>query len=137
MIKSVVSDKKYIGLTRRSVQERFGEHLRKAFDENSPIYKTPLSVAIRNSNNVEEWKCGILAEDVPDDELEIAEAHYIDLYNTTDPEIGLNLSPRANVTMGYATEDLKSDDNLDTNKAIDVEGIEDSEVAELLNNWNK
>jgi len=135
MIKSIETEKRYIGLTRRTIQERYTEHMRKAFDENSSTYKTPLSVAIRNSDSIESWKYGVLAEDVPDEELELVEAHYIDLFNTTDPEIGLNLSPRANVTNGYTTEDLKPDDNLETKKLIKIDGIEDSAVAELLNNW--
>jgi group I intron endonuclease len=135
VIKNVVNNKKYIGLTRRDVNERFNEHLRKAFQEDSPAYKFPLSKEIRE-HNIEAFKLGILNKDVPDKDLEIVEAHYIDLYNTLDPNVGLNLSPSSSVTRGYETEELTAEDNKDTTKKIKIDEIEDSEIEKLLNNWN-
>lgn len=132
MIKNIINNKRYIGLTRRSSHERFQEHLRKAFQSDSPTYKNRLSKEIR-AHNIEAFKLGILAENVPDDELEIVEEYYIDLYNTTDLNIGLNQSPRANVTTGYESEDLSIDDNKDSQKRIKIDEIEDSAIENLLN----
>ena len=68
---------------------RFNEHLQEAFAENSPTYNYCLSRAIRKyGKQAFDW--AILAEDIPEEDLLLIEAHYIDMYNTTDPKVGYN-----------------------------------------------
>ena len=91
LIKNFANGKRYIGQTIQSSQERFSQHIREAYAKNRKEYNYCLSRGIRKYGK-ESFDFGILAEQVPIDILDLIEEHYIDLYNTTDPKYGYNMS---------------------------------------------
>lgn len=91
MIKNFVNGKRYIGQTIQSSQERYSQHIREAFAKGRKEYDYCLSRGIRKYGK-ESFDFAILADMVPEDDLDLVEEHYIDMYNTTDPEYGYNMS---------------------------------------------
>ena len=96
MILCQETNKYYIGKTSRKLSKRFTEHVAKAHEETSPAYTSPLSAAIRKYGKIA-FKIGLIADNVPDEDIDIVEAHYIDMYNATDPSLGYNMSPGNNL----------------------------------------
>jgi len=129
IIKNFANGKYYIGKTIRKdsskkesnqiVQRRFQEHIREAFDQNSPTYNYCLSRAMRKWG-IQAFDVAILADHIPDDDLLLVEEHYIDLYNTTDPDIGYNTSS------GY-------NDNSDIEKYREIQPEENYETESRVN----
>lgn len=91
IIKNFVNGKRYIGQTVQSSQERFSQHIREAHTKGRKEYNYCLSRGIRKYGE-ESFDYAVLAEKVPLDDLDLVEEHYIDMYQTTDPEFGYNNS---------------------------------------------
>lgn len=91
IIKNFANGKRYIGQTIQSSQERFSQHIREAYTEGRREYNYCLSRGIRKYGK-ESFDFAVLAEQVPLDDLDLVEEHYIDMYNTTDPKYGYNMS---------------------------------------------
>ena len=91
IIKNFANGKRYIGQTIQSSQERFSQHIREAYLKGRKEYNYCLSRGIRKYGK-ESFDFAVLAEQVPINDLDLIEEHYIDMYNTTDPEYGYNMS---------------------------------------------
>ena len=91
IIKNFVNGKRYIGQTVQSSQERFSQHIREAYTKGRKEYNYCLSRGIRKYGE-ESFDYAVLADKVPLDDLDLVEEHYIDMYQTTNPELGYNNS---------------------------------------------
>ena len=78
------------------------------------------------------FEVGILAEDVPDEDLDIVEAHYIDLYNTLAPN-GYNKSVGFNDnSLAEKIDDLSDDDDYSDNAKVVIDDVSDDDVDKFL-----
>ncbi|MBR1679551.1 MAG: GIY-YIG nuclease family protein [Bacilli bacterium] len=91
IMKNFVNGKYYVGQTIQSSQERFSQHIREAYAEDRREYNYCISRAIRKYGK-EAFDFAVLADQVPIEMLDIVEEHYIDMYMTTDPKYGYNVS---------------------------------------------
>ena len=91
IIKNFANGKYYIGQTVQSSQERFSQHIRESYTKGRKEYDYCLSRGIRKYGK-EAFDFAILAPKVPIEDLDLIEEHYIDMYNTTDPKYGYNMS---------------------------------------------
>lgn len=127
IIKNFANNKIYIGQTITGSQNRFTQHLNEAFAEGRKEYNYYLSRAIRKYGR-ESFDFAILADDVPEEDLNLIEEHYIDLYNSTDPNIGYNISNGSNDTSNFEKyQKLEIDD-----ETVDFPDITDEDVDRLL-----
>ena len=127
IIKNFVNNKIYIGQTITGSQNRFTQHLNEAFAENRKEYNYYLSRAIRKYGK-EAFDFAILAENVPEEDLNLIEEHYIDLYDSTNPDVGYNVSTGSNDTSQFEKyQELEIDD-----EDVDFEEITDDDVDRLL-----
>ena len=77
-----INNKKYIGITKRSMKARERNHLSEAYNENNDKYNTPFKQAIRKYG-IENFENIILEEDISTlEEANEREKYYINLYNT-------------------------------------------------------
>ena len=74
MIRNIKNDKRYIGQSVQPVEKRFRQHIEAAYLEGRRSYNTCLSRAIRKYGS-DYFELGVIADDVPDDDLDIVEAH--------------------------------------------------------------
>lgn len=100
IMKNFVTNKYYIGQTIQTAQERFKQHIRESKNEGRKEYNYAISKAIREYGE-EAFDYGILSDTVPIEDLDLIEEHYIDMYNTADPEFGYNMSIGGNDTSNY------------------------------------
>ena len=91
IIKNFANGKYYIGQTVQPSQERFSQHIREAYAEGRKEYDYCISRGIRKYGR-EAFDYAILAYNVPLEDLDLVEEHYIDMYNTTNPQFGYNMS---------------------------------------------
>lgn len=130
IIKNFANGKLYIGQTILDVRTRFNTHMQEAFDSKKKEYDFCLSRGIRKHGR-EAFDVAVLASDVPKDKLDLIEAHYIDMYNTTDPEIGYNMSKGFRDTSNYKYyDDLKPDENYEENNFF--ENVTEEEINAFL-----
>lgn len=126
IIKNFANGKKYIGQTVQSSQERFSQHIREAYAEGRKEYNYCLSRGIRKYGEAS-FDYAILAEQVPIEDLDLVEEHYIDMYNTTDPEIGYNNSIGHRDTSNFkkykALANKKEEKHFDEISDEDIENI--------------
>ena len=81
-----VNGKIYIGQTRKTLQERMDAHIKKASEHpNRYLYDAMNHYGYDNFSI-------ILIEECPDDQLDQQEIYWIDYYNSTNHEIGYNLT---------------------------------------------
>lgn len=131
MIRNTKNDKRYVGQSIQPVEKRFRQHIEAAYLEGRRAYNTCLSRAIRKHGS-DFFEVGILAEDVPDDNLDIVEAHYIDLYNTLAPN-GYNKSVGFNDnSLAEELDDLTNDDDYSDNAKVMIDDISDDDVDRFL-----
>lgn len=131
MIRNMKNDKRYIGQSIQSVEKRFRQHIEAAYLEGRRSYNTCLSRAIRKYG-ADFFELGILADDVPNDDLDIVEAHYIDMYNTLAPN-GYNKSIGFNDnSLAEEINDLASDDDYSDNAKVIIDEISDDDVDRFL-----
>ena len=132
IIKNFANNKIYIGKTERSVEERFREHLQESRHPNSPTYNYCLSRAIRKYGE-NAFDVAILAEDVPIEKLDLVEAHYIDMYNSNNPEIGYNISSgHSDNSMVNEYRDMQPEENYETNSRVNTDDISNEEIEQFL-----
>jgi len=142
IIKNFANDKYYIGKTVRKdsddkepyqiVQRRFQEHIREAFNKESPTYNYCLSRGIRKYGK-QAFDVAILADHIPDDDIMLVEAHYIDMYNTTDPSYGYNTSPGFNDNSNIDKyREMQPDDDYDTDSQVHIEDLSNEDIEEFL-----
>lgn len=121
MILCKETEKYYIGKTKRELTTRFNEHIAKSREENSPAYKSPLSRAIRKYTKIA-FDIALIADNIPDKDFDIVEAHYIDMYNSTNQHIGYNVSSgENNSSKGNRIEDVEITDDPEVNINIEKE----------------
>ena len=131
MIRNMKNDKRYIGQSIQPVEKRFRQHIEAAYLEGRRAYNTCLSRAIRKHGS-DFFEVGILAEDVPDEDLDIVEAHYIDLYNTLAPN-GYNKSVGFNDnSLAEKIDDLSADDDYSDNAKVVIDDVSDDDVDKFL-----
>lgn len=131
MIRNIKNDKRYIGQSIQPVEKRFRQHIEAAYLEGRRAYNTCLSRAIRKHGS-DFFEMGVLAEDVPDDDLDIVEAHYIDMYNTLAPN-GYNKSTGFNDnSLAEEIDDLAADDDYSDNAKVMIDDISDDDVDKFL-----
>lgn len=131
MIRNIKNDKRYVGQSVQPVEKRFRQHIEAAYLEGRRAYNTCLSRAIRKHGS-DFFEVGILAEDVPDEDLDIVEAHYIDLYNTLAPN-GYNKSVGFNDnSLAEKIDDLSSDDDYSDNAKVVIDDVSDDDVDRFL-----
>lgn len=88
-ITNLINNKIYIGQS-VNIERRIGAHFNYAFSKGAKEYNTPIHNAIRLYGK-ENFKWEILKE-CTEEELDDLEIYYIDLYNSTDRNIGYNLT---------------------------------------------
>ena len=130
IMKNFANGKLYIGQTILEVRTRYNTHMQEAFNKNKPEYDFCLSRGIRKYGR-EAFDVAVLAENVPKDKLDLVEAHYINMYNTTDPKIGYNMSPGFRDTSNHQYyEDLKPDEDYEESNFFD--NITEEEIDAFL-----
>lgn len=130
IIKNFANGKLYVGQTILEVRKRFNTHMQEAFDKKKKEYDFCLSRGIRKYGR-DAFDVAILADNVPKDQLDLIEAHYIDLYDTTNPDIGYNMSKGFRDTSNYKYyENLKPDENYEDNNFF--ENVTDEEIDAFL-----
>lgn len=130
IIKNFANGKLYIGQTILDVKTRYNTHIQEALNKNKPEYDFCLSRGIRKYGR-EAFDVAVLAENVPKDELDLIEAHYINMYNTTNPDIGYNMSPGFRDTSNHKYyDDLKPDESYEDNSFFD--NITEEEIDAFL-----
>lgn len=131
MIRNIKNDKRYVGQSIQPVEKRFRQHIEAAYLEGRRAYNTCLSRAIRKHGS-DFFEVGVLAEDVPDEDLDIVEAHYIDLYNTLAPN-GYNKSVGFNDnSLAEKIDDLSADDDYSDNAKVVIDDVSDDDVDRFL-----
>jgi group I intron endonuclease len=134
MIKNVMNGKRYIGQSIQAPEKRLQQHFNSAYDENRKSYMTCLSRGIRKYGK-DAFVMGILADDVPEDDLDMVEAHYIDMYNTTDSTVGYNISDGYTDTENYKEKRKEMpEENYANNGEVVLDNISDEDVEAFLNN---
>lgn len=126
IIKNFSNGKYYIGLTIQPSQERFSQHIRESKYKDRKEYNYCISRAIRKYGP-EAFDFAILADHVPVEDLELIEAHYIDMYNTTDPRYGYNMSAGQ-----YDTANFKKYHQIRSAEEEQYEDISDEEIDNIL-----
>lgn len=130
IIKNFANEKIYIGQTILNPQVRYNTHMQEAFNKNKPEYDFCLSRGIRKHGR-EAFDWAILADNVPKESLDMIEAHYIDMYNATDPKYGYNMSKGFGDTSNYKYyQDLKPNDDYEDNNFF--ENISEEEIDAFL-----
>lgn len=131
MIRNIKNDKRYVGQSIQPVEKRFRQHIEAAYLEGRRAYNTCLSRAIRKHGS-DFFEVGVLAEDVPDEDLDIVEAHYIDMYNTLAPN-GYNKSVGFNDnSLAEELDDLTDDDDYSDNAKVMIDDVSDDDVDRFL-----
>lgn len=100
LMKNFSNGLNYIGQTVQSSQERFSQHIRESKAKDRKEYNYPISRAIREYGE-EAFDFAILADNVPAEDLDLVEEHYIDMYDSTNPEYGYNVSKGHNDTSNF------------------------------------
>ena len=132
IIKNFANGKIYIGKTERDVNKRFREHLTESRAKNSPTYNYCLSRGIRKWGE-NAFDVAILAENVPIEKLDLIEAHYIDMYNSTDPEIGYNISDGHSDNSNIDKyREIQPDNDYESDSRINFDGITNDDVERFL-----
>ena len=138
IIKNFANGKIYIGKTQREgdVQEiaykRFQEHIQESFNSNKQAYNYCISRAIRKWGK-QNFDYAILAENVPKDKILLIEAHYIDLYNATDPEVGYNTSKGFNDNSNIDEyREIQPDKDYDDNSQVKTDDISNEDIERFL-----
>ena len=127
IIKNFVNGKRYIGQTVQGSQERFSQHIREAYAKGRKEYNYCLSRGIRKYGE-ESFDYAILADKVPLDDLDLVEEHYIDMYQTTNPELGYNNS------VGHRdTSNFKKYKAMAKEEEKHFEEISDEDIDRILN----
>ena len=127
IIKNFVNGKRYIGQTVQSSQERFSQHIREAYAKGRKEYNYCLSRGIRKYGE-ESFDYAVLADKVPLDDLDLVEEHYIDMYQTTNPELGYNNS------VGHRdTSNFKKYKAMANEEEKHFEEISDEDIDRILN----
>lgn len=138
IIKNFANNKKYIGKCEREGEpqeiayKRFLEHFNEANNPNSIAYDYCLSRAIRKwgRNN---FDYAILAENVPKNDIMIIEAHYIDLYGTTNPDFGYNMSKGHNDNSNFQDYDeIKPESDYSDNSRMNFDDISNEDIEKFL-----
>lgn len=131
MIRNLKNDKRYIGQSVQPVEKRFRQHIEAAYLEGRRAYNTCLSRAIRKYG-ADYFEVGILAADVPDKDLDIVEAHYIDMYNTIAPN-GYNISIGFNDnSLTDDIHELAPEDDYSDNAKVLIDEISDEDIDKFL-----
>lgn len=132
IIKNFCNGKIYIGKTERDVNKRFTEHLTESRAKSSPTYHYCLSRAVRRYGE-QCFDVAILAEDVPLEKLDLIEAHYIDLYQSDNPEFGYNISSGHSDNSNVDKyRDIQPEDNYETDSRVNTDDITNEEVEDFL-----
>ena len=122
LIKNFANGLKYVGQTIQSSQERFSQHIRESKTKGRREYNYPISIAIREYGE-EAFDFGILAEKVPIEDLDLIEAHYVDMYETTNPSKGYNVSPGHNDTSNFKKYKRKEENHIEEITDDDIDRI--------------
>lgn len=131
MIRNTKNDKRYVGQSIQPIEKRFRQHIEAAYLEGRRAYNTCLSRAIRKYGS-DFFEVGVLADNVPDDKLDVVEAHYIDMYNTLAPN-GYNKSSGFNDNSAADEIDgLASDEDYSDNAKVIIDDISDDDVERFL-----
>lgn len=131
MIRNIKNDKRYIGQTIQNPQKRLKQHLESAYEENRKIYNSCLSRAIRKYG-IDMFEIGIIADDVPDEDLDLVEAHYIDMYNCIAPN-GYNMSRGFNDSnVDDIKEIIDKDKDYSENPKVIIDDISDEDIKKFL-----
>ena len=90
IIKNLVNEKVYIGLTTRNFEYRYGKNGIKSVYSKNKKHNSHLASAIKKYG-FGCWSINILEDDINDnEELKRLETHYIYLYKSSDPKRGYN-----------------------------------------------
>lgn len=131
MIRNIKNDKRYIGQSIQPIEKRFRQHIEAAYLEGRRAYNTCLSRAIRKYG-ADFFELGVLAVNVPDEDLDIVEAHYIDMYNTLAPN-GYNISAGFNDnSLADEIHNLANEDDYSDNAKVMIDDISDDDVDKFL-----
>lgn len=133
MMMNIINGKIYIGQTIQDVDTRFKQHLLDAYNENKRAYNNCLSRGIRKYGK-DAFKVATIANDVPEEALDLVEEHYIDMYGSNNNEIGYNVSPGHNDNSDYLKKREEAPDyDYSENEQVITDDIPDDEV----NKWMK
>lgn len=135
IIKNFANGKIYIGKTERDVNKRFREHIQESRAKDSPTYNYCLSRAIRKYG-AQAFDVAILADNIPDDLLDIVEAHYIDMYNSCDPNIGYNISKGHSDNSNVDEyRKIQSDEDYEDAGRINFDDITNEDIEQFLKDF--
>lgn len=124
LMKNFSNGLRYVGQTVQSAQERFSQHIRESKTKGRREYNYPISVAIREYGE-EAFDYGILAENVPVEDLDLVESHYIDMYDTTNPRNGYNVSIGHNDTSNFNKYKRREENHIEEITDDDIDRILD------------
>lgn len=124
IMKNFKNGKYYVGQTINSPQERFSQHIRESKYEDRKEYNYAISKAIREYGE-EAFDYGILADNVPIEDLNLIEEHYIDMYRTANPKYGYNISPGGNDTSNHNDYPKSDEENY-------IDEISEDDVSRIL-----
>lgn len=131
MIKNIKNDKRYIGQSTQAGDTRFKQHLAAAYLEGRRAYDTCLSRAIRKYGK-DCFQFGVIVDNVPDEDLTLVEAHYIDMYNTIAPN-GYNVSPGMNDNSNInEIKDMAPEEDYSNNARVVLDNISKEDVDKFL-----
>lgn len=131
MIRNIKNDKRYIGQSIQPIEKRFRQHIEAAYLQGRRAYNTCLSRAIRKYG-ADFFELGLLADNVPDEDLDIVEAHYISMYNTISPN-GYNISVGFNDnSLTNEIHDLAGDDDYSDNAKVMIDEVSADDVDKFL-----
>ncbi len=122
IMKNFSNNLKYVGQTTQTSQERFSQHIRESKAEGRREYNYPISRAIREYGE-EAFDFAILADKVPVEDLDLIESHYIDMYNTANPEFGYNASIGHNDTSNFKKYRKKEENHIQEITDDDIDRI--------------
>lgn len=132
IIKNFANNKVYIGKTERDAQKRFTEHLTESRAKNSPTYNYCLSRAIRKWGE-QAFDYAILADNIEDDMLDIVEAHYIDMYNSANPEYGYNISHGHSDNSNVEEyRNIQPEENYEDGARVNIDDITNEDIEKFL-----
>lgn len=132
IIKNFANNKIYIGKTERDVNKRFREHLTESRAKNSKTYNYCISRAIRKYGE-NAFDVAVLAENVPLEKLDLIEAHYIDMYDSSNPKIGYNISQGHSDNSNVDEyREIQPDDDYDTETRVNLDGISNEDIEYFL-----
>lgn len=129
-IKNIINNKEYIGLTTRTLEERWKQHVYESNRENSWEWNTPLGNAIKKYGK-DSFQVFVLEECSSETEMKLKEIQLIKERKSLSTETGYNLTLGGDGRLGYklSEETKKKIGEGNLGKIMSIEAREKMSVA--------